>query len=346
MTATEKCLGYKSGVGERSKLLNGSNGRGHNEQQCANGSLPSLPGNECEEIQQIRRILYCSHAIAKFAERAWQFSISIFLAAFTGYKSLFLVSTYGLFSSLSSCVFGSFMGKYVDRTERLYAAKCLLLSQNSLVILATICSFLLLSHEPKYFHVDQHEGDSTSKAYVLWLLSRVNNLPCDSISIFFLLIIHVFGVAANLLDETFQVAIEKDWIVVLSQQANNRGLDQAKYLIDINVMMKQIDLSCKLLSPTIVGIGMAFCDLRVVSILIGILNLISIVIEYISTAKIYEQVPELARKIRSTTELLPRSQHQKERNQEPSNNYCTKVNGFRTYVMQPIVFGGISLSLL
>ena len=31
----------------------------------------------------------------------------------------------------------------------------------------------------------------------------------------------------------------KDWIVVLSQLANNRGLNQAKYLIDINVMMKQ-----------------------------------------------------------------------------------------------------------
>ena len=53
-----------------------------------------------QNVQTARNTLYISHLSAKFTEIAWQFCLILFLSAMTGYQSLFLVSTYGLFSGL------------------------------------------------------------------------------------------------------------------------------------------------------------------------------------------------------------------------------------------------------
>ena len=53
-----------------------------------------------QNVQTARNTLYISHLSAKFTEIAWQFCLILFLSALTGYQSLFLVSTYGLFSGL------------------------------------------------------------------------------------------------------------------------------------------------------------------------------------------------------------------------------------------------------
>ena len=57
-----------------------------------------------KNLHQARSMLYASHCFAKITEMSWQFCLTMFLAAFTEYKSLLLVSSYGLLSGIVTCL--------------------------------------------------------------------------------------------------------------------------------------------------------------------------------------------------------------------------------------------------
>eukprot|EP00816_Leptocylindrus_hargravesii_P011921 CAMPEP_0196823978 /NCGR_PEP_ID=MMETSP1362-20130617/89905_1 /TAXON_ID=163516 /ORGANISM="Leptocylindrus danicus, Strain CCMP1856" /LENGTH=420 /DNA_ID=CAMNT_0042204063 /DNA_START=211 /DNA_END=1470 /DNA_ORIENTATION=- len=329
-----------------------------------------------QKLTGARRILYASHAFAQTSEISWQFCLTIFLAAFTNYQSLFLVSSYGLLSGLCTCLASGYVGKFVDRAPRLYVARALLISQNTCVVFATICSFLLLLKDsPSPALVASTIDDPNDDTTVTWLTSRLHDVPLDRYSVTLFISIHMLGVTADVLDKAFKVAIEKDWVVVLSNEAASCGEKKSSWLRETNVAMKQIDLSCKIIAPALAGGLVATGELRFTAVAVGALNFLSIVVEYTCTEMIYKVTPRLASKNASVRQVqngndksnnLANLRHNQNGNGDHSNGgegvitsdtnnddgWCCfvkilKQDGMlKTYFQQPIAAGGVALSLL
>jgi len=294
-------------------------------------STPLVAGNASKSsLERARRLLYASHFFAQFSEAAWQFSLVLFLAAFTNYESLILISTYGLTSGLSICLFGACTGRFVDSKDRLYVARSFILTQNMCVLIATALCYQLLSMS-SLEGVHWWESANYKSALVM------------------LVGIHVCGSLAAIFDKGLLVAIERDWIVIMSNLAD----DQQDWLSATNVMLKQIDLSCKIAAPAVAGfiIG-AFdsskssngADLTGAALLVGGLNVASLVAEYVCTERIYLLIPALANPASQQISVI--------RRQESSVNtaeMCSVFrlpNGLETYIGEPIWPAGMSLSLL
>jgi len=249
------------------------------------------------DLEHARRLLYFSHFFNQFSEQSWQFCVALFLAAFTNNQSLILVTSYGLVTYSFVCFFGSSVGRYIDKSNRLAVARQFIGFENLAVLTATFMCYILLSR-------NEYVTNSGSLY--------------DTKSVILLVSIHLLGAIAMILDSGFLVAVERDWIVVMSIVASDiHGSDrsstkeekeniQKAWLSDTNVRMRQIDLSCKILAPTISGILIAFLDdgtsenhgynLRGATLMVGGVNVAALVVEYICTAKIYNEIPELAQK--------------------------------------------------
>lgn len=261
---------------ENAALLSSSIAAGGNDDD------PTYPSSEKQRqaiLRYARRLLYVSHFFAQFSEISWQFCLTIFLAALTNYKSLILVATYGLTTGIAVTLLGSTTGSLVDRTNRLVAARGFIFTENICVILATLCCFLLLSQKHSEIGGKEETNEGVSSALA------------DTSSIILIIGIHILGAAARVLDEGFLVAMERDWVVVMSQfekdrsnrnatktvSSNNNTTGEETHQNDIlhsvestsrawlsqtNVAMKQIDLSCKMVAPAISGFLIAIVDNR------------------------------------------------------------------------------------
>lgn len=260
-----------------------------------------------------RRLLYVSHFFAQFSEIAWQFSVALFLVAFTHYRSLVLVSTYGLTVSAAVCIGGTLVGQYIDRSNRLSVARQLIFAENLAVVLATVCCYLLLSSSPESADAKETTyNDGASRGNVLKLFE---NVPLDTASTVLLIVIHAMGAWAAIMDRAFLVAIERDWVVVLCQTSTGtvETADAAEQsfaykLGDTNVTMKQIDLGCKVAAPAIAGFLIPLLsksghelnpsgnELKAACAFIGALNGMALLVEYICSGMVYELIPPLASK--------------------------------------------------
>jgi hypothetical protein len=306
----------------------------------------SGPGNNSpavarlRSLRQARRLLYVSHLFSQFSEISWQFCLVLFLAAFANYESYLLVSTYGFASGLVVCLFGSKAGRFIDGTNRLVVAQRFIWTENVAVLVATLLCYVLLTKQKSRNDGDNDilpsnhniiEAASTmpldSPRIVQIIMSRLEGIPLDTVSVLLLVGIHVLGATAQILDRGFVVAIERDWIVVMSRLAsssippsvNNDEEDNSKevekaWLSKTNVAMKQIDLSCQTICPAIAGFFIAAFDdgtdqnnggdLTGAALLIGALNGAALLVEYICTAQIYHLIPELAIKPQSSQSRL------------------------------------------
>ena len=169
--------------------------------------------NRRSNLKHARRLLYVSHCFAQFSECAWQFALSLFLAAFANYQSLILVSMYGLIEGLTVCLLGAAAGRFVDGTNRLFAARFLIWTENVSVLIATFCCYLLLSMNQGRQVPDEPSPDAN------WIERHLHGVPLDASSILLLLGMFIFGPLAKILDRGFLVAIERDWVVVMSEEA-------------------------------------------------------------------------------------------------------------------------------
>ena len=144
-------------------------------------------------LAKARRLLYLSHGFAQFSESAWQFALVLFLAAFSNYRSLLLISTYGLVSEMSVCLLGASTGRFVDGADRLYVARFFIWIENLGVLIATSLCYWLLTIHPT---VEDVSGDQQT----------FQGIPVDPLSVTLLLGIHFFGSLAKVLDKGFLVA--------------------------------------------------------------------------------------------------------------------------------------------
>ena len=275
-------------------------------------SPPTSTVTSTETLQNARRMLYVSHFFNQFSEQTWQFCLVLFLAAFSNYESLILVTSYGLVSYSFVCAFGSTAGRFIDGSNRLQVARQFIGFENCAVLLATWLCYVLLSEQDER---DDSSDLETSSPHT----SDLDGIPTDPKSILLLIGIHLLGAIALILDSGFRVAVERDWIVVMSQCAvhNAEAVHeqtsfhqvQKDWLSDTNVSMRQIDLSCKIVAPAVAGFFIAIFDdghsedhgydLRVAALLVGGLNALALVVEWVCTRKIYYDIPDLAFKSQS-----------------------------------------------
>jgi len=323
-------------------------------------------------LAKSRHLLYISHFFAQFSEVAWQFCLILFLAAFSNYESLILVSTYGFCSHGFVCVFGARCGRFVDGANRLFVAQRFILSENCCVLLASACCYVLLGRAQDYEASTKDTFDlDASHNLRAWLAHRFDGVPLDLLSIVLLVALHAFGSIAMILDKGFLVAMERDWIVVMSQYATSTTGTQSTplegdnvsnqeiqtqeskvWLSDTNVMMKQIDLGCKVAAPAVAGLLIASFDdgkdphhgndLRGAALVVGAINAVALVVEYICTKIIYQSLPELANK------RTPPASSEIQQLEEPITNvcHCAISDSLKIYFEQTVAMGGVSLSLL
>jgi solute carrier family 40 (iron-regulated transporter), member 1 len=322
-------------------------------------------------LRRTRLWLYTSHLFAQFSDNLWQFCLVLFLAAFSNYESLMLVSTYGLMTGLSVCLFGSTAGRFVDSQNRLYAARVFIFSENACVLLATILCYALLARDTEQLIAEQTESITDNivvgSGIRDWIRSRFYGVPSDPLSVFLLVGIHLLGATAQILSKGFVVAIERDWIVVMSGLASltygQRGPDASEkaWLSETNVTMKQIDLACKVGAPAIAGFVIAAFDngmkdhgsgMRGAAILVGVINCVSLMVEYICTLNIYNLIPEMG--VKAHEIAISRDAVSSEIVAIDSKGYEAMgkcgffqlPRGLRIYLSQPISFGGLGYALL
>ena len=84
--------------------------------------------------------LYCSRALSAWGDRLWAFGGGVFMVDLDP-ENLRLVAIYGMVLSVSVIIFGAYVGKWIDQTQRLKAAKVFLAIQN----LSTALNCILLA---------------------------------------------------------------------------------------------------------------------------------------------------------------------------------------------------------
>ena len=134
--------------------------------------------------------IYVSRLLSAWSDWLWFFGAAIFMIQLAP-ENLRLTSIYGLVLSVSTIIFGSPIGNWIDKTQRLTAAKIFLAVQN----LLTALSCVILGC---YF------GDVRRDLWPDWLPGVV---PITII---------VLADIAKLASMGSRIVVEKDWIVVIS----------------------------------------------------------------------------------------------------------------------------------
>ena len=100
------------------------------------------------------------------------------------------------------------------------------------------------------------------------------------------IVILIAGIA-NLASVGSKIVVEKDWIVVVAGDDDNR-------LATMNAVFRTIDLTALVLSPSFAGLIFDFVSTEAAAAVIGIWNVISVAVEYTMLVLIYKEFSALA----------------------------------------------------
>ncbi|KAK7418370.1 hypothetical protein QQX98_003990 [Neonectria punicea] len=202
------------------------------------------------------RRLYMSHFLSTCNSRVFEFGSVLYLASiFPG--TLLPMSVYAMVRGAAAIVLSSLVGQYIDREDRLKVVRLSIVLQRT-VVAASCIIFLILGRAQ-----DASQGLRAGLLVFLVVLACVEKLAA----------------MMNL------VSVERDWVVVVAK-------DDTTALRSMNSQMRRIDLACKLFGPFFIGVIDGISTEIAILVNLG-MNCVSVVIEYISIAKVYYQVPEL-----------------------------------------------------
>ena len=203
-------------------------------------------------------ILYLMHFFFAFTSRMWDMGIVLLIAEITN-NSLSLVALAGLCNNLFLVMFMTTLGKWLDRSNRLSAAiVALTVKLCTLSVAYFICYYVAGLQQA---NLPVHPG----LIYSLPILSAIASLSFSTIS----------------------QSVEKDWIVVLSN-------DDSGWLASTNSIMTQIDSGVNSFAPPITGfLFLYFRPSNAAIILLGI-NALSTVMLYFFMNSLYHSWPSLS----------------------------------------------------
>ncbi|XP_029928438.1 solute carrier family 40 member 1 [Myripristis murdjan] len=221
------------------------------------------PGSALIYLKGPKFLIYVSGALSMWGDRMWHFAISVFLIELYG-RNLLLTAVFGLVVAGSVLLLGALIGDWVDRNPRNKVAHASLFIQN---ISVTVCSIVLMLVF-SYKHRIEQIWDG-------WL-----TVVCYTVVI-------ILADVANLASTALTIAIQRDWIVVIT--GYNRG-----HLAGMNATMRRIDQVTNILAPLAVGQVMTLASNVVGCGFILGWNLVSLIVEFIFLSRVYRIVPALS----------------------------------------------------
>ncbi|KAI9150126.1 Solute carrier family 40 member 1 [Paramyrothecium foliicola] len=205
---------------------------------------------------RIARRLYLSHFLSTWNSRVFEFGAVLYLAEiFPG--TLLPMSVYALVRGLAALTFASAVGHYIDTGNRLKVVRTSIVYQR----LATAVScgiFYALSKK-----LSLGAAGKQGMLALLIVLACVEKL-CSIMNL---------------------VAVEKDWVVVVSE-------NDEEALRVLNSQMRRIDIACKLLGPLFIALIDGWST-QLAIIVNFAMNFTSVFFEYFAIAQVYSRVSAL-----------------------------------------------------
>ncbi|KAM8735388.1 ferroportin isoform 2-T2 [Acanthopagrus schlegelii] len=193
----------------------------------------------------------------------WHFAISVFLIELYG-RNLLLTAVFGLVVAGSVLLLGALIGDWVDRNPRNKVAHASLFIQN---ISVTVCSIVLM--------------------LVFLYKQRIEQIWDGWLTVVCYTVVIILADVANLASTALTIAIQRDWIVVIT--GYNRG-----HLAGMNATMRRIDQVTNILAPLAVGQVMTLASNVVGCGFILGWNLVSLIVEFFFLSRVYRIVPALS----------------------------------------------------
>ncbi|XP_075883168.1 ferroportin isoform X1 [Nelusetta ayraudi] len=223
----------------------------------------SMTGSALFYLRGPKFLIYVSGALSMWGDRMWHFAISVFLIELYG-RNLLLTAVFGLVVAGSVLLLGALIGDWVDRNPRNKVAHASLFIQN---ISVTVCSIVLM--------------------LVFLYKQRIEQIWDGWLTVVCYTVVIVLADVANLASTALTIAIQRDWIVVIT--GYNRG-----HLAGMNATMRRIDQVTNILAPLAVGQVMTLASNVVGCGFILGWNLVSLIVEFFFLSRVYRIVPALS----------------------------------------------------
>ncbi|XP_013864189.1 solute carrier family 40 member 1 isoform X2 [Austrofundulus limnaeus] len=309
----------------------------------------SIPGSALIYLKGPKFLIYVSGALSMWGDRMWHFAISVFLIELYGHN-LLLTAVFGLVVAGSVLLLGALIGDWVDRNPRNKVAHASLFIQN---ISVTVCSIVLM--------------------LVFSYKQRIEEIWDGWLTVVCYTVVIILADVANLASTALTIAIQRDWIVVIT--GYNRG-----HLAGMNATMRRIDQVTNILAPLAVGQVMTLASNVVGCGFILAWNLVSLIVEFFFLSRVYRIVPALSVKPPTVeTDQVYREGRERRRldgegnvaqPQPPTEGNCssnvhlkditnlplcfrrfrwlvsTCKDGWRAYYHQPVFLAGMGLAFL
>lgn len=252
--------------------------------------------------QSLYFYLYLSHFLSTWNARVLEYGATLFLSSLFP-KTFVPLSLYALFRSLSAITFSHPLGEYVDTTNRLKVVRTSIVYQR-LAVAITCLGFWAMDID-----INRSREESPEKSiYTFQIVSLM-------------VIIIVCACVERLCSTMNMVAVERDWVVVLSKSSilhdsfdfgdvdsnesqqeqdtsslrseDTRMENSSIVLQTLNARMRRIDLICKLLGPLAFSYLFAYFDIVPCLMILLFWNLGSMLIEYGTIENVYRRCLEL-----------------------------------------------------
>ncbi|XP_056300686.1 solute carrier family 40 member 1 [Pseudoliparis swirei] len=309
----------------------------------------SVPGSALIYLKGPKFLIYVSGVLSMWGDRMWHFAISVFLIELYG-RNLLLTAVFGLLVAGSVLLLGALIGDWVDRNPRNKVAHASLFIQN---ISVTVCSFVLM--------------------LVFSYKQRIEQIWDGWLTVVCYTVVIVLADVANLASTALTIAIQRDWIVVIT--GYNRG-----HRAGMNATMRRIDQVTNILAPLAVGQVMTLASNVVGCGFILGWNVVSLIVEFFFLSRVFRIVPALSAKppvVEVDQVYLQRLERRKSQGEDnaaqpqpltegncntslhikkiPNLPLCfrrfrwlvsTCKDGWRAYYRQPVFLAGMGLAFL
>ncbi|PRP81951.1 hypothetical protein PROFUN_10523 [Planoprotostelium fungivorum] len=270
---------------------------------------------ETEDVTVSLRTLYLAQLLSTWGD---QCSIYTTALAFTYiFSETWLPGVlFTLMGQLTNFLLGSTVGSWVDRSPRLsgphksspittisptLVIRASLIGQNSAVVAVSIFQYLLFQYRDTF--PPWHEWHF-SLTYVGLLIA---------------------GCTSALFSMSRDIAVSRDWLVVVAQDRNT--------LTSANAVMKRINLVSKVAAPVGISVLLEYVGASQTVLILAAWNAISVIPEYLLLSIVYDREPKLAE----------RQVDEKKKRQNP---IVSLYQGWKTYSKQLVLGSSISYILL
>lgn len=208
--------------------------------------------------------LYLSRFLGTWGDRWWWFACGMFVFWLKP-TDLKYCAYLGLAQDLSKVLLGSYVGSWIDKTERMLAVKVFVFAQNFCITAAcTLVAFFFFEKNNEY-NPDLFAGIVIGLAAVSEVAALGN-----------------------------KIVVERDWVVQISSTEDD--------LARMNMIFQTIDLASKTLAPVFVGLLLELTGICITAIVLVVWNVTSGVLEYILMSMIFKEYPTLLKEKKELNE--------------------------------------------